>query len=194
MKSWRRTLAVAAISGGSILAWSLGGTFLRTAEYAQAAEDVEAARQQLAGAQQLSAVYKTVGKVVEPSVVKIEVHKSSASRRSQLEDLLRQFYPDQDGDGEPDIPEEESRRFRLPEGELPEAYGTGSGVIIETDGDTGFILTNNHVAGGASEMTVTLSDGREFKDAKLVGADPKSDLAVVKISGDGLIPAKWGNS
>src|SRR5205814_1633677 len=53
---------------------------------------------------------------------------------------------------------------------------------------------NNHVAGGASEMTVTLSDGREIKGAKLLGADPKSDLAVVQIKADHLISAKWGDS
>src|SRR5439155_17132042 len=59
---------------------------------------------------------------------------------------------------------------------------------------TGYILTNNHVAGGADEMTVTLSDGRTFKNAKVLGADPKSDLAVIKIDADHLIPAKWGDS
>src|SRR5207237_853750 len=59
-----------------------------------------------------------------------------------------------------------------------------------------YVLTNNHVAGGAEEMTITLSDGREIKkeNCKLLGADPKSDLAVVKIQADRLIPAKWGNS
>ncbi|OPZ80779.1 MAG: putative periplasmic serine endoprotease DegP-like precursor [bacterium ADurb.Bin431] len=55
-------------------------------------------------------------------------------------------------------------------------------------------MTNNHVAGGASSITVTLADGREFKNAKLVGADPKTDLAVIKIEADRLIPARWGNS
>ncbi len=193
MNAWRRTLAVAAISGGSIFAFSVGGTFLRTAQYAQAAQDVEAGRQALAGAHELANVYKTVGKVVEPSVVKIEVHRTTRAAGSREEDLLKQFFPDRDGDGEPDVPEE-FRGFRQsPEREY-EMQGTGSGVIMETDGDTGYIVTNNHVAGGAAEMTVTLSDGREFKDAKLVGADPKSDLAVVKITGEGLIPAKWGNS
>jgi serine protease Do len=189
MTAWKRILAVAAISGGTIFAWTAGGSFLRTAQYARAAQDVEAARQQLTGAQDLANVYKTVGKVVEPSVVKIEVHQAAPRNLARDQDLLKQFFPDRDGDGEPDVPE----GFRLPDRDF-EAYGTGSGVIMEADGKTGFILTNNHVAGGASEMTVTLSDGREIKDAKLVGADPKSDLAVVRIEAEGLIPAKWGNS
>src|SRR5687767_12211628 len=189
MTAWKRILAVAAISGGTIFAWTAGGSFLRTAQYARAAQDVEAARQQLTGAQDLANVYKTVGKVVEPSVVKIEVHQAAPRNLARDQDLLKQFFPDRDGDGEPDVPE----GFRLPDRDF-EAYGTGSGVIMEADGKTGFILTNNHVAGGASEMTVTLSDGREIKDAKLVGADPKNDLAVVRIEAEGLIPAKWGNS
>jgi serine protease Do len=193
MNAWRRALAVAAISGGSILAWSVGGSFLRTAQYAQAAQDVEAARQSLANVQDLANVYKAVGKVVEPSVVKIEVHKTVKATGSREEDLLRQFFPDRDGDGEPDVPEEFRRFHQNPDRDY-EAYGTGSGVVMEVDGKTGYIVTNNHVAGGASEMTVTLSDGREIKDAKLVGADPKTDLAIVKVNAEGLIAAKWGNS
>jgi serine protease Do len=65
---------------------------------------------------------------------------------------------------------------------------------MEVEGKTAYILTNNHVAGGATEMVVTLADGRRVENAKLVGADPKSDLAVVKIESDRLIPAKWGDS
>jgi serine protease Do len=65
---------------------------------------------------------------------------------------------------------------------------------METDGSTAYILTNNHVAGDASEMTVTLADGREIKGGKTIGADAKADLAVVKITADHLIPAKWGDS
>jgi serine protease Do len=65
---------------------------------------------------------------------------------------------------------------------------------MEASNGVGYILTNNHVAGGASEMTVTLADGRVIKDATLVGADPKTDLAVVRIKADHLIPAAWGDS
>jgi serine protease Do len=67
---------------------------------------------------------------------------------------------------------------------------------MDTDGGYGYILTNNHVAGDASEMEVTLSDGRKITghDVKLLGADAKRDLAVVKIKADRLIPAKWGDS
>jgi len=63
----------------------------------------------------------------------------------------------------------------------------GSGVIIDP---TGFILTNNHVVDNASEITVTLNDSREFK-AKVVGSDPKTDLAVIKIEAENLPALKW---
>ena len=61
-------------------------------------------------------------------------------------------------------------------------HGVGSGVIVTQDG---YILTNNHVVDGASEVEVTLADGREFS-AKVVGRDPKSDIAVVKIDAKDL--------
>jgi Do/DeqQ family serine protease len=68
----------------------------------------------------------------------------------------------------------------------------GSGVII--DGKRGFILTNKHVIIKSSTITVTLKDGREFK-AKIVGADPDSDLAVLRISSKGPLPViEMGNS
>jgi len=66
----------------------------------------------------------------------------------------------------------------------------GSGVIVSPDG---FVITNNHVVDGAGELTVTLPDKREFK-GKVVGTDPKTDLAVVKIEAHNLPYANWGDS
>jgi serine protease Do len=73
-----------------------------------------------------------------------------------------------------------------------QAQGMGSGVIVSTDG---YILTNNHVVAEAKQIKVTVSDKREF-DAKVVGTDPKSDLAVIKIEGSpsGLRPVEFGDS
>ena len=68
--------------------------------------------------------------------------------------------------------------------------GQGSGVIVSADG---YVLTNNHVIDGAQEVTVTLPDKREFK-GKIVGADPKTDLAVVKIDGQNLPTVAWGDA
>ncbi|MEV8534770.1 trypsin-like peptidase domain-containing protein [Streptomyces sp. NPDC051211] len=69
--------------------------------------------------------------------------------------------------------------------------GTGSGIILSADGE---IATNNHVISGASEIEVTLSDGKKYK-AEVVGTDPDKDLALIKLVGaSGLKPAKLGNS
>ncbi len=68
--------------------------------------------------------------------------------------------------------------------------GVGSGVIYDNQGH---ILTNNHVIAGAQQLLVSLPDGRSFP-AKLVGADPQTDLAVVQISGDNLPVAQLGDS
>jgi serine protease Do len=69
--------------------------------------------------------------------------------------------------------------------------GAGSGVIISKDG---YVLTNNHVVDGAKELTVTLSDKREFK-AQIVGRDPKTDIAIIKIdAGENLPAATIGDS
>jgi serine protease Do len=72
---------------------------------------------------------------------------------------------------------------------MPE-MASGSGVIISDDG---YIVTNNHVVDGADEVTVTLSNRRSFK-AKVIGTDPSSDLAVVKIEAKGLPFLLYGNS
>src|SRR5665647_2080409 len=70
--------------------------------------------------------------------------------------------------------------------------GEGSGVIIDA---AGHVLTNDHVAGSAQQLKVTLADGRVF-DATLVGADPTTDLAVIALTNapHDLVPAKLGDS
>jgi serine protease Do len=120
----------------------------------------------------------------------------------QYEDMLKRFFGDKDNDGEPDVPEGlphgggrggdgnsgggEGREFKQ--------YGTGSGVIMEVNGSDVYVLTNNHVAGGASELVVTLHDGRQIEDGKVLGTDPKTDLAVIKLKADNVTAAPWGDS
>jgi serine protease Do len=82
---------------------------------------------------------------------------------------------------------------RFPEGRQPREFrqqGQGSGFIISSDG---LILTNHHVVGDADRVTVRLTDGREFT-AKIVGTDPPSDIAVIKIESQGLPVLPLGNS
>ena len=81
--------------------------------------------------------------------------------------------------------------FIIPQGVQKQVYNAyGSGVIITSDG---YILTNNHVVQDAERITVTLNDRRELP-ATLVGNDPATDLAVIKIEGEGLCYLPFGNS
>jgi len=80
------------------------------------------------------------------------------------------------------------KRFFQEMPRVPKNYrsqGAGSGVIISQDG---YVLTNNHVVEGAKEVTVTLADKKEYQ-AKVVGRDPKTDLAVLKVKADKSFPA-----
>lgn len=75
-------------------------------------------------------------------------------------------------------------------GGVYETESAGSGVIISEDG---YIITNNHVVEGGTEITVVTSDGNEYQ-AQVVGTDEKSDIAVIKVDATGLTPAVIGNS
>lgn len=77
-----------------------------------------------------------------------------------------------------------------PSGEPPPILGFGSGVIIS---GKGYIVTNNHVVAGSDEVVVVLNDKREFT-ATVMGADPTTDIALLKVDGGDLRPLKFGNS
>ncbi|MEO8384203.1 MAG: trypsin-like peptidase domain-containing protein [Betaproteobacteria bacterium] len=88
------------------------------------------------------------------------------------------------------------RFFGRPDGEEddPEVRGSlGSGVIINADEKGGYVLTNDHVVAGSKDIQVSFADGRVLA-AKVVGTDPESDLAVLRIEGKGLTPITLGQS
>lgn len=83
---------------------------------------------------------------------------------------------------------QQQQQPQQPQGPVP--AGSGSGVIISADG---YIVTNNHVINNADELTVTLNDGREFT-ATLVGTDPTTDIALIKIDAKALPTIEFGES
>ena len=125
--------------------------------------------------------FAPIVKKVLPTVVNISSTKvvKTPAGFSQMPDdpLFRQFFGGAFG-GQSNVPREQREQ------------GLGSGVIVSPEG---YILTNNHVVDGASDVRVTLSDKREFK-ARVVGTDPKTDVAVLKIDGSDLPSIVIGDS
>ena len=129
-----------------------------------------------------AAGFADVAKTVTPAVVNITTRGAEdVSDRARPRGKMEDFF------GSPFGP----RRFGPPmEPREHRGGGQGSGVIVTQDG---YVLTNNHVIEGAKTVTVTLPDKREFT-GRIVGSDPKSDLAVIKIDGTQLPTISWGDS
>jgi len=134
---------------------------------------------------------------LSPSVVNIRTTERVRSGQrgaipetdEEMQEFFRRFFGTPPGGPQPD-----PRRGAPPPGKGPapdeeQQRGVGSGFIISSDG---FVMTNAHVVDGADEVYVTLPDKREFK-AKIIGADKRTDVAVVKIDGTGLPAVKVGD-
>ena len=116
--------------------------------------------------------FSSAAKIASAAVVSINTSKAAAKNPHSGDPWFKFFYGDQgDGQGEPQ-------------------GGLGSGVIISA---SGYILTNNHVVEGADEIEVVLADARKAK-AKVIGTDPDTDLAILKIELDKLPVIVLGNS
>lgn len=114
----------------------------------------------------LNKAFTSASEAVLPSVVSIEV--TSTRKSPKMQEFFEFFRPRGGQDGEESL-----------------VKGNGSGVFISVDG---YIVTNNHVVEDAKDIKVTTYDKRNYK-ATLVGADPLTDLAVIKIEGEGDFPA-----
>jgi Do/DeqQ family serine protease len=129
----------------------------------------------------IQAAFRKVAKQVLPSVVEIDVVNVVKAQLPGTISPFDFFFGSGSPNGQP-----EQQEFRQ--------EGLGSGVLVKRAGQSVYVLTNNHVVGEAQEITVKLADGRSFT-AKLVGKDPKKDLALVMFSTEGTVPlAELGDS
>ncbi|HUA64364.1 MAG TPA: DegQ family serine endoprotease [Alphaproteobacteria bacterium] len=165
-------LAGAVVAAGAAYAWAEASqTNAKTADLNIPLQETSVPRDGLPRGSFAPIVEK-----VSPAVVKIETTATIKDIGMQNfpgfnDPFWRQFFGNQFG------------RDLSPQNLGPEVeHGLGSGVIVTKDG---YILTNNHVVDGAKEVKVTLPDGREFT-AKVIGRDPKTDIAVVKIDANNL--------
>ncbi len=158
--------------------------------YAAEAGQARAAADQLKSATDLSEAFRNVAKAVRPSVVNITSVKRIGGTGRPEPDWVPWFDERPFGDFFGENFFERFFRPRLRERGYYERRGLGTGVIVRSDG---YILTNNHVVREADEVEVKLVSGKTSK-AKVVGTDPKTDLAVLKIDADGLVPATLGDS
>jgi serine protease Do len=121
-----------------------------------------------AAAQPERSPFVAVGEAVRPAVVNIRITRAvntAGIDETPLQEMFRRFFPDQEGHG---------GRFENP--------GTGSGFVVDGAGE---ILTNHHVIAGADRIFVRFSGERREYEAELVGSDPNTDLALLKIDPDG---------
>ncbi|MET3497465.1 DegQ family serine endoprotease [Variovorax boronicumulans] len=131
---------------------------------------------------------------VGPSVVNIRTVEKVAQRgtgNGEMDEEMQEFFRRFFGQPAPGTPRQGPRpnRPQQPQEEEQRPRGVGSGFILTGDG---YVMTNAHVVEDASEVLVTLTDKREFK-AKIIGADKRTDVAVVKIEATGLPAVKVGD-
>jgi serine protease Do len=171
------TLVAASIGGGLIAAFAVSHNTAPVPVIAHA--DTKTDNQRVS---QLSNSFADIIEKASPAVVKISstrVIKASEQQGNNPfmnDPFIQRFFGGQGGGNTRPRDQRES--------------GLGSGVLVSS---SGYILTNNHVVDKATTLKVELSDGRIFT-GKTVGADPQTDVAVVKISADNLPTLPWGNS
>ncbi len=116
---------------------------------------------------------------VMPAVVSVDTKRTIRRSSDPFDDMFRQFFG-----------QTPRRSQGSPQYEEYEVPGSASGFIFDR---SGYILTNNHVVRGADEIEVTLADGREFT-AEIIGQDPSTDIAVIRIEGNDLPFVRLGDS
>jgi serine protease Do len=176
---------VAVLVAGVLL--GLGAHFLDARVALADDQKTKAPADALRVANELSTAFEYCADAVRPSVVSIQ-----ATKHVRPATQFHWSVPQPGAENGLPLGDQFLRRFF--EGQVPSQdftqRGLGSGLIVDAKG---YILTNNHVVEGADELNVKLNDGREVT-AKVVGRDPASDLAVIKVNAEHLKPAQLGDS
>jgi len=191
-----KSLAAKVMTPVAAAAITAGALFAAPAFTQVAPEEAAAARDTL---NNLSTAFNDVASKASPAVVYIEVEKDFS--REMRGNRMQQGVPPGRG-GQPVDPREFFERFfgqpggpgmPGPEGNAPTGpvpFGQGSGFVVSADG---YIVTNHHVVGEADNINVTFSDGREL-EAKLIGTDPQTEIALIKVEGENLPFLSLGDS
>ena len=187
-RHWR----IPAYAGG-VMAASLLTVLFFTHSPVQGATEQEA----LDAAKGLGNAFARIAAQASPGVVSIQVEKEMAAESvtpfgegpmMSPEDFFEYFFRQH---GRRGVPRQAPGRER---GEEPKGrsvpYGQGTGFVISPDG---YIVTNHHVVGEADKISVKTSDGRTL-DAKRIGSDPETEIAIIKVESDNLTPLPLGNS
>jgi serine protease Do len=163
-----------------VMAVALAGAGYGMSSAVKAADQPSAAVTKVSDIPMVPANFSDLAEKVRPGVVNIQVVKTVKNAGFGFPNAFRTPFGDFFG------PFSEENPHRS-----PEQQGVGSGFVISSDG---YILTNNHVIDDATQIKIKLSDGKEY-DAKVVGRDPKTDLALLKAEGaSNLHPLQLGDS
>ncbi len=181
-------VAAVAIAGGSYLgSFAVNHNVASAESPAATAKPTPTPTHDISTAEDLSRNFREVHNALKDAVVNISVSKKmEGNGRTRMR--LPQGFQLPPGMQLP--PGFGPNDMQPNDGGEEEVQGTGSGVIVDANG---YILTNNHVVENTDDISVHLNDGRSLK-AKVIGTDPKTDLAVVKIDADHLTYAKFGDS
>ena len=187
MKSWTKRIVLSAsvaVLSFVLISFSCAKTPVKGTAgtvYAESDSGEIVSKESLKVIEALQNSFRSISNRLLPAVVEVDVIETKTVT-DPFQDFRHFFF------GMPEQEEQGKKRQY-------EQKGLGSGVIVRRTGDTIYVLTNNHVAGGATKITVKLNDSREF-EAQLVGADARMDIALLSFtSSDKSIPvAKLGDS
>lgn len=176
--NWKFLVLIALFSSAvTLAAYNLLGFNKRDVIFSESASAPIGRLAALTGPSSAPGDFTYAAEAASPGVVHIKTTVTRTVRQQQVPDIFRDFFGDEFG-----------RQQGPPRRQQGQA--SGSGVIISRDG---FIVTNNHVVQDASEVEVIMTDKRSFK-AKVIGTDPLTDLAVVKIESNNLPAVTLGDS